>query len=92
MQLTFYLERDQLKSKDCMIADILYNNIKYMFSKTFTQTMNIYNILASISSRERPLVSGTMKYMKRRDAMAITPNPANRTPVPTNACYKKKIL
>jgi hypothetical protein len=53
--------------------------------------MNIYNILASISSRERPLVSGTMKYMKTRDAMAITPNPANKTPVPTNACYKKKL-
>lgn len=46
--------------------------------------------MASISSRVRPFVSGTMKYMKIRDAMAITPNPANRIPVPTNACYTKK--
>ena len=45
--------------------------------------------LASISSRVRPFVSGTMKYMKKRDSTHITPNPQNRTPAPNSSCKKQ---
>lgn len=58
-------------------------------SKMRMGDQSLHKILASISSRVRPFVSGTTKIMKRREAKAITPKPAKRTPVPTSACNNK---
>jgi hypothetical protein len=51
------------------------------------QFIESYYRLASISSSVSPLVSGTTKNMKTRDATAITPNPEKSRPVPIKS-YK----
>lgn len=58
-------------------------------SKMRMGDQSLHKILASISSRVRPFVSGMTKIMKRREAKAITPKPAKRMPVPTSACNNK---